>query len=747
MKKFKFIVGLALPYVLTVVLPIISIFTLGSMVTTNYHNKIIADKQKNVELAFESFLQKMSDIETLSFMLAENQLVTSYAYGALRGAESTVIDTMEIRDLFRNFLINNDVTTIYLYDSKQNRIITPSAVYSNASDYFRYVYCQEGFTPQESVMRLNRLFWGYEYSTEMKVSIEGAVKEVIEYRVSTLLGVKGRGQPQLILVMNVKDIFSEMFDVAGEGGEFYVYDRSGRLMYASGSKYEGWIEQEIVPQSLQLMGRSDEEVYGMACSSDDELWNLEIYLPKLMSGGLDFETRQAWVWLGIALAASIIFCTYFTFRNHREIQEILGLFTNRKQEDEEKVYLSGSGYKVIKNYAGKFVDENNKFMESIPQLENSRKYEVFDKLLRNTYESQEEMWGELSGDAFNFPTGKCAVICIRYKGSSYRTYVSQNVTAKAFVKDKLNMVINQKYEIFDTSAKETVCVLAVDDSDMNVSADEIISKLNVEVAYHYKIEIEIGVGGVVDSLYHIGQSYLQAKAVIRYNKHSDKKVHLYSELEQLKDVYYYPKEYDERIYNYVVIGRAEDAKEVLWKIYRENFEDYNRILCANAKEELRGRLVAVLAMFTEKYDISVEEVQEELLKEQDMMQCFQTASEAIDRIAKTIADRKKDVQQRSALKIMEYIEQNYCDNMLSLKQISQDLGLHENYISRLFRNEYGEYLSDVIEKMRIERACDLIKRTDMKISDIASDVGYSSDASFRRAFKRIVGMSPGEYRD
>ena len=55
-------------------------------------------------------------------------------------------------------------------------------------------------------------------------------------------------------------------------------------------------------------------------------------------------------------------------------------------------------------------------------------------------------------------------------------------------------------------------------------------------------------------------------------------------------------------------------------------------------------------------------------------------------------------------------------------------------------------MSVVIEKLRMEKSCDLIKNTDMKIAEIAEAVGYTSGASFRRAFKKITGMSPVEYR-
>lgn len=118
----------------------------------------------------------------------------------------------------------------------------------------------------------------------------------------------------------------------------------------------------------------------------------------------------------------------------------------------------------------------------------------------------------------------------------------------------------------------------------------------------------------------------------------------------------------------------------------------------------------------------------------------------IDLLANQIGDRKKNMQSYAVTKIMEYVNSHYCEASLSLKLISQELGFQENYISRLFKTTCGENLSNVIEKLRIEKACELLKGSDLKIAEIAECVGYASDISFRRAFKKITGLTPGEYR-
>ena len=73
--------------------------------------------------------------------------------------------------------------------------------------------------------------------------------------------------------------------------------------------------------------------------------------------------------------------------------------------------------------------------------------------------------------------------------------------------------------------------------------------------------------------------------------------------------------------------------------------------------------------------------------------------------------------------------------------------MSENYISAVFKETYNSNLSNVIEELRIKKACELVKGTNMKMNEIAECVGYANDTSFRRAFKRVTGVSPIQYKD
>jgi AraC-like DNA-binding protein len=63
-----------------------------------------------------------------------------------------------------------------------------------------------------------------------------------------------------------------------------------------------------------------------------------------------------------------------------------------------------------------------------------------------------------------------------------------------------------------------------------------------------------------------------------------------------------------------------------------------------------------------------------------------------------------------------------------------------------FRQIVGETPLDYLTRWRIYKAAVLLRDDDKKLTEVANAVGYDSDGSFNKTFKRIVGVTPGEYR-
>lgn len=96
-------------------------------------------------------------------------------------------------------------------------------------------------------------------------------------------------------------------------------------------------------------------------------------------------------------------------------------------------------------------------------------------------------------------------------------------------------------------------------------------------------------------------------------------------------------------------------------------------------------------------------------------------------------------------KSLRYIEDNYKKH-ISLIDVARHIYLSHEYFSRLFKEEVGENFSTYLTVYRINKAKELIKGTDMKISQIAMEVGYSNPGYFSKNYKKYMGVSPEDDR-
>jgi len=96
--------------------------------------------------------------------------------------------------------------------------------------------------------------------------------------------------------------------------------------------------------------------------------------------------------------------------------------------------------------------------------------------------------------------------------------------------------------------------------------------------------------------------------------------------------------------------------------------------------------------------------------------------------------------------VRAYIEAHYMEPGFSLMQTAERLHVSPQYLSRVFRREFGVTFMDYITRLRIRRAAEMLSQKDWKVYEIAEQIGYSNQHYFSSAFKRVLGVSPMEYR-
>jgi two-component system response regulator YesN len=106
----------------------------------------------------------------------------------------------------------------------------------------------------------------------------------------------------------------------------------------------------------------------------------------------------------------------------------------------------------------------------------------------------------------------------------------------------------------------------------------------------------------------------------------------------------------------------------------------------------------------------------------------------------------KHLDQDMVAKITTIANENYQDHALSIQFISKKVYLTPNYVSALFKSSTGRTLTQYITDIRIEKAMELLKHTDLKLYTIGKMVGYVDGKYFTKVFEKANGITPKEYR-
>ncbi|MEG1886582.1 MAG: AraC family transcriptional regulator, partial [Oscillospiraceae bacterium] len=97
-------------------------------------------------------------------------------------------------------------------------------------------------------------------------------------------------------------------------------------------------------------------------------------------------------------------------------------------------------------------------------------------------------------------------------------------------------------------------------------------------------------------------------------------------------------------------------------------------------------------------------------------------------------------------KIIKYIGNNYSD-ALSSKQLSEKFGFSLSYFCRIFKNTVGETPINYVNAVRINKACELLQKTSLPVTEVAGAVGYTGINYFNRQFKKIMKCTPLQLRN
>ena len=314
------------------------------------------------------------------------------------------------------------------------------------------------------------------------------------------------------------------------------------------------------------------------------------------------------------------------------------------------------------------------------------------------------------------------------------------------VTSRLEELSNSQIWFYKKDYLTTLAVFLGNQSTEEIKA--LVEQVFYLVTKSYSVETRWGISSNSNDLLNVWKVCEEAITALENCGTNDHIVLYHSRLDNIKECYF-PDIAKESLINCIQYGDVTRMYNVLNIIQVENFE--KRSLSRKRFLKLNSQIVSMLSEFCD----SVPEVKDQIIVlnqividyEEGMQEEYFTQLNTICEFLCQESTKKIHLQRSKLVKnIRNFIDENYMDSNLGLAKISSVFGISEGYISTIFKEQDGINFADYVEQLRIEKACQLLTENQYKIADISDMVGYNSVQSFRRAFKRVLGTNPTEYR-
>lgn len=219
-------------------------------------------------------------------------------------------------------------------------------------------------------------------------------------------------------------------------------------------------------------------------------------------------------------------------------------------------------------------------------------------------------------------------------------------------------------------------------------------------------------------------------------------------LENRNNFYFYPMDWEVQMTIALKTANSVLAGKILNEIKQENFK--NRALSQDTLKRLSLELVETGMKVADelKLDLLRDEIEfKRMFKAAVHTEAWNYIEQFYLDICREISIHKNRSHSITDIDLVQYVENQYNNPNLSLKELSEHFGSSISRISRHFKDVTGYNFLDYINRKRILKAQELLEAKDDEIYLISEMVGYSNYSTFSRVFAKYTGVSPQEYKN
>ncbi|OMF24531.1 hypothetical protein BK133_22695 [Paenibacillus sp. FSL H8-0548] len=553
------------------------------------------------------------------------------------------------------------------------------------------------------------------------------------------------GEGLVVVNVSVDALMTQITDMIDPNVSYlHVLDRTGQVVYSSDGKE---IDEDLVMNRLHATSVDWEFVSGLQT-------------------GVAFSWMQLisriWIVLGVVtVLLSLAYTVFITKRNYRPIEQIVQLIQARSEPRAAgKSGLANDEFSFIQKAIDRLMDENALYEAQVQESQHHRRKQAFAALLDSDEPLQEDWNRSLLG--LDMPQtieeGFALVIEIDHYAEFERKYATrsdQNLLKFAIANVLQEFVSTSEGKTWsEWNRKNRLTVIYIPAfAETSPPLAALLDSFRAWVGSNLGLTVTIGVGTLANHWEALRLSYRHAMVALQHKLSSGydrvlfyraaplprgPRTHgYYGEMNRIAQDFRIAKPdwsaTVERLFDDVREGDFSN-EEIL------HLFEYFKSCMNQAMKELPHELSSfwVGSLLPEWLHATERESFDEIATA--VLEVCQQAQQSVAELVKT----KSSVQ--TIHQIRDYVQTNYWNSDLSLTYLSEKFNINSKYASQLFKEHTGFNFADFLLTIRMDHAKRLLESTDQSINDVASLVGYDIPISFGRSFKKIVGMTPTDYR-
>ncbi|GLX68425.1 helix-turn-helix domain-containing protein [Paenibacillus glycanilyticus] len=464
-----------------------------------------------------------------------------------------------------------------------------------------------------------------------------------------------------------------------------------------------------------------------------------------------------WILVMVIVAlAGIAGMIYMTYRNYRPVKAITSMIDDFMRNETIRIARNTNEIKFIENAMHTLIDKSLQSQELVKADKQSKKLRFFLDMLSGSEFVPSNWMSELNSlNAVSFDSRfKVIVIEIDHAAKFAKEYSQRDQELLKYVLRSMVQETLQQHDRVNwaewTDHRQLTCVIASASKQDEDAFGEYCGIVDW-VQQHLSFTVTIGVGleviqadGIPRSL-EAATRALSSKTAMGINRVLEGEGIEFSNAAPLSLYYTLTKAVAASLR-----GTRKEGEEKLQALFveiRRHFVDHHSLKWIIHYFFIQ--LDQEMSMLSEGYQSAWSDIRSGFQLEE-----AETVDEAQDLIALMMnliynqLEKMRDSRlHRIQLdQIRSYVMEHFEDPAMSLDLLSSHFNLNGKYISKMFKDEFGINFMDFVIGLRVDNACELLVKTDKPIQDIAELSGYTNSISFRRTFKKVTGLTPGEYR-